>query len=109
MLFSLFLILSLSLTLLGGRERSNQAILNRLKLQSVNPDALPGRNPAAPGQATPPPVQGLPLSGAAAPKPSVRLPSAAPADTPTATGNFSTPAPAISLPPLPSASKPAKP
>src|SRR5215469_16388442 len=39
-LFSLFLIFSLSLTLLGGRERSNQAILDRLKNASVNPSTL---------------------------------------------------------------------
>jgi len=68
-LFGLFLALSLALTLLGGRERSSQAILQRLKSQSVNPDALVTRPPAAtptpgalPDRATPPPVQLPPLS-----------------------------------------------
>src|ERR1700739_3737739 len=55
-LFSVFLILSLALTLLGGRQRSSDAILNRLKNESVNPDALARTAPAPqPGQ-TPPPV-----------------------------------------------------
>jgi preprotein translocase subunit SecG len=118
-LFTMFLVLSLSLTLLGGRERSSQAILNRLKLQSINPDALtkrapatPGQAPAgqvAPGQATPPPVQ----ASASAPKPSVRLPTSTSAPAPAPAGgslDFSTPAPVVSLPPLPAApTKPAKP
>jgi preprotein translocase subunit SecG len=114
-LFTAFLVLSLSLTLLGGRERSSQTILNRLKLQSINPDALAKRSPAgpsgeaAPGEATPPPVQ----AAAAAPKPSVRLPTTgqapAPAPAPGAL-DFSTPAPTVSLPPLPAApTPPAKP
>ncbi|HWA61682.1 MAG TPA: preprotein translocase subunit SecG, partial [Caulobacteraceae bacterium] len=41
-LFTAFMVLSLSLTIIGGRQRSNEAILNRLKLQTVNPDALKG-------------------------------------------------------------------
>lgn len=104
-LFAMFLTLSLTLTLLGGRERSNQAILNRLKLQSVNPDALPGRRPApttGPGQTPPLPVQSAPASGGlTAPKPTVRLQDSAP-EVPAA-GAFSAPTPAISLPPMPSA------
>jgi preprotein translocase subunit SecG len=48
-LFALFLSLSLALTLISGRERSNQAILSRLKLQSINPDAVPTPT-------TPPPI-----------------------------------------------------
>ena len=108
-LFAMFLVLSLSLTLLGGRERSSQAILNRLKLQSINPDALPAPHPpaaagqATPGQATPPPAQ-----APVAPKPTVRLPGSAPAPT-TAPADFATPAPVVSLPPLPDTSKLAKP
>lgn len=91
-LFSLFLTLSLALTLLGGRERSSQAILNRLKLQSINPDALNAKTPApaaAPGEAAPPPVQ--------APRP------ASPSNA------FTAPAPMVSLPPMPGETKPAKP
>ena len=54
-LFAIFLTLSMALTLIGARERSSQAILNRLKLQSVNPDALalPGAKPAAATPAAP--------------------------------------------------------
>ncbi|HEY5105271.1 MAG TPA: preprotein translocase subunit SecG [Caulobacteraceae bacterium] len=104
-LFTLFLVISLALTLLGGRERSSQAILNRLKGQSVNPDALAlPTTPAAPNPAAPNPVETvpvlppatLPLTGApvaapirpqraaaapspvlSAPLPTVRLPGAA--------------------------------
>src|ERR1700757_4540696 len=39
-LFSLFLGLSLALTLLGGHERSAQAFLNSLKNTTINPDAV---------------------------------------------------------------------
>ncbi len=54
-LFAIFLTLSMALTLIGARERSSQAILNRLKLQTVNPDALalPGAKPAAATPAAP--------------------------------------------------------
>jgi len=104
-LFAIFLSLSLALTLLGGRERSSQAIINRLKLESINPDALPRpRGPA--GEATPPPVQAPnPDLNPSPPKPSVRVPAAAPAPA-RAPSNFSTPAPVVSLPPMPTAPKP---
>jgi len=75
-LFSLFLALSLALTLLGGHERSSQAILDRLKSQSVNPDTLAKRLPVtpapgqSPGQASPPPVQLPPLDSGAPASPS---------------------------------------
>jgi preprotein translocase subunit SecG len=99
-LFSLFLILSLALTLIGGRERSSQAIINRLKLQSINPDSLVTRTPiGAANAAAPAPVAG-------APKPTVRLPEPA---QPAPAGGFATPEPVISLPPLPGPAKPAKP
>src|SRR5665213_2471598 len=66
-LFVLFLTLSLALTLLGGRSRSDQATINGLKGLTVNPDALRRAMtpaPAAPaGQAVPPPVQLPPLGG----------------------------------------------
>jgi|GEM_PF-58374 len=109
-LFVLFLSLSLALTLLGGRSRSDQATINGLKGLTVNPDALrKAMTPAAPaapaGQAVPPPVQLPPLSGAvtggATPHPApprtvaVRPVRAAPASaTPAA------PTPTLALPPL---------
>jgi preprotein translocase subunit SecG len=86
-LFTLFLVISLALTLLGGRERSSQSILNRLKNQSINPDALPAPA-AAPGTTNPPPLLAparpaappvpaqAPPATFAAPVPTVRSPSA---------------------------------
>jgi preprotein translocase subunit SecG len=86
-LFSMFLILSLALTLLGGRQRSSEAILNRLKNESVNPDALARRTPApTPGQ-TPPPVS--------APAPA---PSSAPSVPATTGGFLPPPKPVVSVP-----------
>jgi len=122
-LFSLFLTISLALTLLGGRERSSQAILDRLKLQSINPDSLPApKTPApAPGEAVPPPIQAPPPAAItapsrpantplAAPTPRVRVPTAAQrAPAPPAAAAAPPPAkidlaPApLSLPPLPAA------
>jgi preprotein translocase subunit SecG len=103
-LFAMFLTLSLSLTLLGGRERSNQAIIDRLKLQSINPDAAAAARRAAaasPGQSAPPPVAAAP-SGPSAPRPTVRLPAPDAAPAPGASA-FTTPTPAVSLPPTPAA------
>src|SRR5258708_16880057 len=79
-LFPLFLALSLALTLIGGRERSSQAILQRLKTVTVNPEQLaqpapppaspgapaPGQNPAPAG---PPALQLPPIGSERAPKP----------------------------------------
>ena len=55
-LFGLFLALSLSLTILGGRARSSQAFLNGLKNVSVNPAQL--IHPATPTPAAPTPAPG---------------------------------------------------
>lgn len=99
-LFSLFLILSLALTLLGGRQRSSEAILNRLKNESVNPDALARRTPApTPGQ-TPPPVS--------APAPA---PSSGPSIPATTGGFLPPPKPVVSVPAsaTPAPTNPAKP
>jgi preprotein translocase subunit SecG len=104
-LFALFLSISLTLTLIGGRERSSQAILNRLKLQSINPDAPANRAPtSSPGEAAPPPVQAPTSSTPAAPKPTIRLPSTA-GPAPAPAGSFSVPAPVVTLPALPTAPK----
>lgn len=103
-LFALFLSLSLALTLVGARERSSQSIINRLKLQSINPDSLPTR--PAPG-ATPVSPPTVP----AAPKPDARA-SGAPqrsAGGQDAASSFTAPAPTVSLPPLPGPTKPAQP
>jgi preprotein translocase subunit SecG len=122
-LFTLFLILSLALTLLGGRERSSQAILQRLKNVTVNPDQLatpaPATNsavptaPSAPVQApartaAPPPLQLPPLEAKPAAKPHVTHNKAAPVSRPQSPEPANAPAPSLAtpaplaLPPLPS-------
>jgi preprotein translocase subunit SecG len=78
-LFGLFMALSLSLTLIGGRERSSQAILERLKHTSVNPDTLRQPTPP-PAQGAPSPIQLPPVGGAATPA----APAAAPVAPPSA-------------------------
>ncbi len=97
-LFSTFLVISLALTLLGGRERSSQAVLERLKNQRVDPASLlAAKKPAtAPGQA-------------GAPAPSVAVPPAgAPARAPVSSLNpFAAPTPSVNLAPLPT-NKPAR-
>lgn len=111
-LFSLFLVLSLALTLLGGRERSSQATLNHLKLQSVDPAALHARQaaataaaartatPGAPGAAAPAPTP----TGLAAPTPRVQVPAAGGQATPASLPLPGAPLPTVALPPLGAAS-----
>ena len=72
-LFTMFLALSLALTLLGGRERSSQAILERLKGTSVNPDLI---NKTAPSPSPSTPIPTAPAQGA---PPTLTLPPIAPA------------------------------
>lgn len=110
-LFVLFLSLSLALTLLGGRARSDQATLNGLKNLTVNPEALrkattpapAGQAPAVPAaQTAPPPVQLPPLSGAA-PRPAATHRPAAVRPTRASAASAPTPAssaPTLTLPPL---------
>jgi preprotein translocase subunit SecG len=108
-LFGLFLTISLTLTLLGGRERSSQAIIDRLKLQSVNPDTLaPAKTAPASGSTdVPPPVQTqAPATAApsrakaalAAPTPTVHVPGGARHETLPAASTIAVPTPRITLP-----------
>lgn len=60
-LFGLFLVLSLSLTLLGAHDRATSSVIERLKLQQANPNLLNQKPPTAPAPA--------PLGGAPAPAP----------------------------------------
>jgi len=123
-LFGLFLTISLALTLIGGRERSSQAIINRLKLQAINPDSLPTPTapatpgttsaPPSPNQAIPPAVQLPPLAGghasAAAAKraPSAPVPHSSVAQTIHAAPlGGATSSSTLSLPPLASPPPPA--
>jgi preprotein translocase subunit SecG len=120
-LFVIFLSLSLSLTLLGGHARSDQAAVARFKSLTVNPDALrktppaPGTAPA--GQAVPRPVQLPPLAGAANPGQathSTTAPAARPASPRpdrAAAGQAAPATPptsALSLPPLAGSPPPAQ-
>jgi preprotein translocase subunit SecG len=80
-LFSMFLALSLALTLVGGHQRSSDQILNRLKGETINPDQL---KPATPPATAPPAVRPAPPIPApvpsngflAPPKPVIELPPA---------------------------------
>ena len=76
-LFVLFLVISVSLTLLGAHDRATSKILQSLKLQQANPNALSQPAPAANALAplTAPQPQG-PLS-APAPAPETAAPAAA--------------------------------
>lgn len=93
-LFSVFLIISLALTLLGGRQRSSEAILNRLKSESVNPNAL--AKPTPPPSQNPPPV-------------SAPAPATAPAVPATTGGFLPPPKPVVSVPGPVAPANPAKP
>jgi preprotein translocase subunit SecG len=77
-LFCLFLAISLTLTLLGGHQRSSQAILERLKSQSINPDALAAAAKSPPANASQPPVAPAQTAkrapGLGAPTPTINLP-----------------------------------
>ena len=81
-LFSLFLALSIALTLLGAHDRATSNVLEKLKLQQANPNALsqpvapPTNAPSAPLMAPPP--QQAPLSApVTAPAPAAAAPAAA--------------------------------
>src|SRR5579864_5634292 len=63
-LFSLFLVISLGLTLLGEHDRASSGVIQKLKLQQVNPNAL---NQPAPTPAPAP--AGAPLGGQGTPSP----------------------------------------
>lgn len=72
-LFSIFLVLSIVLTLLAGRDRDSSAIPDAGAVGRIDPNALV-RQPAAPASSAPPPVT--------APAPQLRTPGlpAAPVD-----------------------------
>ncbi|MGE5566300.1 MAG: preprotein translocase subunit SecG [Parcubacteria group bacterium] len=83
-LFTVFLVLSVALTLLAGRERSADSLTARLKAERINPDQLnlpPA--PTAPAPTGPSPNEAAPAP-LTAPTPSLGVPApAAPTNTPT--------------------------
>lgn len=99
-LFTLFLVLSLALTLIGGRERSSQAILNRLKGVTVNPEQLlhqtPPATPATQAPTTPLPN---PSSSPSLALPPVGAPQGQHAQTPRRTARPAGP-PILNAPPV---------
>src|SRR5580704_8107071 len=76
-LFSLFLVLSVGLTLLGAHDKATSNVLSKLKLQQANPSAL--SQPIAPPPTAP---VGAPLT---APAPEAPLSAPAPQAAPPAT------------------------
>jgi preprotein translocase subunit SecG len=75
-LFSLFLALSVGLTLLGAHDRATSSVLERLKLQQANPNAL--SRPATP----PPALPGQTPAPLTAPAPQGAAPQIAPQTAP---------------------------
>jgi preprotein translocase subunit SecG len=79
-LFTLFLALSVGLTLLGAHDRATSSMLERLKLQQANPNALsqPVAPPPAPAGALPgAPLTAPPPQALSAPAPQPAAPAAA--------------------------------
>jgi preprotein translocase subunit SecG len=92
-LFAAFLALSIGLTLLGAHDRATSSVLERLKLQQANPNAL--SQPVAPPPATNAPLTApMPGQGAAAPL----MAPPAPAVPAGATTPATAPAPAAQAP-----------
>lgn len=85
---SIFFVLSLVLTMLAGQERGSSSVVDRIKVQGIDPNALnqpPAPQPAAPAAPSDAPA---PLT---APTPQVRNPFTGDAD---AQGQPAQPAPA---------------
>src|ERR1700722_3128394 len=78
-LFGLFLSLSLALTLLGAHDRATSSIVEKLKLQHANPNALNQPASPPPGTTSPSPNAPTPGSLLAPPAPSPQAPLSAPA------------------------------
>lgn len=84
-LAALFFSISLLLTILTGREKGAASVVDRLKIDSVNPAALQQEKPPQPpaGTAQPGPAQGAPLP-LQAPAPTVNNPFLGGAQSPAA-------------------------
>jgi preprotein translocase subunit SecG len=82
-LFGLFLVLSLGLTLLGAHDRATSSIVEKLKLQHANPNEL--NQPVAPPPGSPGPLPTGPTPGSLlAPPPASPTPAPLSAPTPQA-------------------------
>jgi len=77
-----FFVLSLALTLVTGRERAASSVVDRVKVESLSPEALKARQaPATPPAGAPAPAAPSPFE---APRPSLADPFAGPAAAPAA-------------------------
>jgi preprotein translocase subunit SecG len=103
-LFSLFLVLSLALTLLGAHDRATSSMLDKLKLQKADPNAINHIAPAV--NAIAPPAPSNAASPFLAPPPASAAPPAAAAPAPT-TAPPPSPAAATPTPPKPAKPTPA--
>jgi preprotein translocase subunit SecG len=70
-LFSVFLALSLALTILSGRTASNGSVVDRLKIDAVDPNSLKAPLPAAPTPVAPGAIPGAVPGSIQAPTPQV--------------------------------------
>lgn len=97
-LFGTFIALSLSLSLLGAHERATSSVLEKLKLQQVNPNTLTTQ-PLSP----PPPAPGAPPTEAPAPSAGLMNPPpiAAPETAPPAAAAPGIAAPGVAQPTAP--------
>ena len=78
-LFTVFLVLSVALTLLAGRQRGSSSVVDRVTIDALDPDAL--NAPPAGAAPAPAPADSAPAP-LAAPTPQLRLPSQTPSADP---------------------------
>jgi len=90
-LFALFLALSLGLTLLGAHDRATSSVIEKLKLQQANTNAL-NAQPAAPAPTAPLTGNASATSPFLAPPPVSAAPASAPAPVAAAPAPAPTPA-----------------
>jgi preprotein translocase subunit SecG len=102
-LFTLFLALSVGLTLLGAHDRASSSVLERLKLQQANPNAL-SQPLQPPANSLPAPPAGGPGAPLMAPPPASPLSAPAPETAPSAAAQ----APAAAAPRATHERKPAE-
>jgi preprotein translocase subunit SecG len=104
-LATIFFILSIVLTIVSGKERGGASVVDRLKVDALNPDALRPAQPATPAQPLPaqPGAPGAPAGPSVpnvfeAPRPEVNTAPGATPNAPPPGQIFNVPAPAQPAP-----------
>ena len=104
-LAGVFFVLCIVLTIVAGKVNGGASVVDRLKVDALNPDALrQAQQPAAPPAGAPaaPAAPGAPADAAPSvfevPKPQVNTSPSAPATAPVAPSVFAAPAPAAPQP-----------